>query len=206
MKLVAGLGNPGAKYRGTRHNVGFDVLDLVAARHGLVFESAPADAMLARWRIGADVVLLVKPLGFMNTSGGPIAAVSQYYRVALADVVVVCDDVNLPIGRLRARATGSEGGHNGLRSIADTFGTVDYARIRVGIGRGDTRRDMADYVLARFDDEERPEVDAAIARTADAVETWAREGLAVVMNTFNRADVGRAEGKPGHDTKTNGHD
>jgi PTH1 family peptidyl-tRNA hydrolase len=163
-------------------------------------------ALLARGLLGGVFVFLDTPRGLNPPRAGPIAAVSQYYRVALADVVVVCDDVNLPIGRLRARATGSEGGHNGLRSIADTFGTVDYARIRVGIGRGDTRRDMADYVLARFDDEERPEVDAAIARTADAVETWAREGLAVVMNTFNRADVGRAEGKPGHDTKTNGHD
>ena len=143
MKLIAGLGNPGAKYRGTRHNVGFEVLDLLARRHGLTFEAAPADAVQARWRVPEDVVLLVKPLTFMNVSGEAVDALARYYKVALSDLLIVCDDVNLPLGRLRARGTGTEGGHNGLRSVAAQLGTIDYARLRIGVGRGDARRDLA---------------------------------------------------------------
>ena len=186
MKLVAGLGNPGAKYRGTRHNVGFEVIDLLAARHGLTFEAAPADALQARWRRPEEVVLLVKPLTFMNVSGEALSALTRYYKMTVADTLVACDDVNLPLGRLRIRASGSEGGHNGLRSIAEQFGTVDYARLRIGVGRGDTRRDLADHVLARFEPEEQPGIETAIARAADAVESWLLDGLAATMNSFNR--------------------
>jgi peptidyl-tRNA hydrolase, PTH1 family len=188
MKLVAGLGNPGDKYRGTRHNVGFEVLDRLAARHGLVFAVSPAQALGARWRRPEEVVLLAKPLTFVNVSGEAVAALARYYRIAVADTLIVCDDVNLPLGRLRARASGSEGGHNGLKSIAAHMGTIDYPRLRVGVGRGDARRDLADHVLARFEPEEQPGVDDAIARAADAVETWVSDGLAKVMNTFNRAE------------------
>ena len=186
MKLVAGLGNPGDRYRGTRHNVGLEVADLLAGRHGLAFEAAPASALQARWRRGGDVVWVVKPLTFMNVSGEAVSVLVRYYRIAFADVLIVCDDVNLPLGRLRARASGTEGGHNGLRSIALHFGTIDYPRLRVGVGRGDDRRDLADHVLARFDPDERPGIESAIARAADAVETWIDAGLERVMNTFNR--------------------
>jgi PTH1 family peptidyl-tRNA hydrolase len=188
MKIVAGLGNPGARYRGTRHNVGFDVVDLLAQRIGAGFEAAPADALQAKWRRGDDVVLLVKPLTYMNVSGQAVAALSRYYKVALPDVLIVCDDVNLPLGRLRVRASGSEGGHNGLRSVAAEFGSIDYARLRIGVGRGDSRRDLADHVLARFEPEEMPGIEAAVARAADAVGTWVSDGLAKAMNTFNRSD------------------
>jgi PTH1 family peptidyl-tRNA hydrolase len=188
MKLVAGLGNPGARYRGTRHNVGFDVIDVLAARQGLGFEAAPAEALQAKWRRDDDVVLLVKPLTFMNLSGQAVGALSRYYKVALADVLIVCDDVNLPLARLRLRATGSEGGHNGLRSMAIELGSSDYARLRIGVGRGDSRRDLADHVLARFEPEEMSGIEAAVARAADAVETWVLDGLAKAMNTFNRSD------------------
>ena len=188
MKLVAGLGNPGAKYRGTRHNVGFEVMDLLARRHGLVFETAPADALQARWRRPDDAVMLVKPLTFMNVSGQAILALAHFYKVALADVLVVADDVNLPLGRLRLRATGTEGGHNGLRSVAEHLGTIDYARLRIGVGRGDLRRDLADHVLARFEPDEESGIEAAVARAADAVETWVSDGLAKAMNVFNRSD------------------
>ena len=186
MKLVAGLGNPGAKYRGTRHNVGFEVIDLLAARHRLMFEAAPADAVFARWRRPEEVVLLVKPLTFMNVSGRAVAALTRYYKMNVDDTLMVCDDVNLPLGRLRIRASGSEGGHNGLRSIAAELGTIDYARLRIGVGRGDTRRDLADHVLARFESEEQPGIETAIARAADAVESWLVDGLAKTMNSFNR--------------------
>jgi len=186
MKIVAGLGNPGQTYRGTRHNVGFEVIDVLARRHGVMFESAPAQAMQGKWRREGEVVVLAKPLTFMNLSGEAIGGLLRFYKVALEDLLVVCDDVNLPLGKLRTRSSGSEGGHNGLRSIAEHLGTTEYARLRVGVGRGDMRRDLADHVLARFEPDEQPGMASAIARAADAVEAWCVDGLARMMNTFNR--------------------
>ena len=191
MKLVAGLGNPGGRYVGTRHNVGFAVLDTLAVRvaPGQPFMSSPAEALELRWRRpGEEDVLFVKPLTFMNVSGQAIGELARYYRITPDDLLVVCDDVNLPLGRLRARASGSEGGHNGLRSVAQHLGSTDYPRLRVGVGRGDDRRDLADHVLARFDPEERPGIEAAIARAADAVLMWTDDGLEKTMNVFNRAE------------------
>ena len=188
MKLIAGLGNPGGRYKGTRHNVGFDVMDLLAARHGLVFETAPADALQAKWRRADGAVLLVKPLTFMNVSGQAVQSLSQFYKVALPELLIVCDDVNLPLGRLRLRGAGTEGGHNGLRSVAEQLGTIDYSRLRIGVGRGDDRRDLADHVLAKFEPDEIPGIEAAVARAADAVESWTTDGLAKTMNAFNRSD------------------
>ena len=188
MKLVAGLGNPGEPYRGTRHNVGFEVVDLLARRRELTFQMAPADALEAKWRRPDVVVMLAKPLTFMNLSGQAVGALCHFYKVALPDLLVVSDDVNLPLGRLRARTTGTEGGHNGLRSIAEVLGTIDYARLRVGVGRGDERRDLADHVLARFEPDELPGIEAAIARAADAVEMWISDGMSAMMGTFNRAE------------------
>lgn len=187
MKLVAGLGNPGRAYDATRHNVGFEVLDLLGRRHGLAFGASRASAVEAKWRVGDDLVLLVKPLTFMNLSGEAVAALCRYYRIEIADVLIVCDDVNLPVGRLRARASGSEGGHNGLRSVAEHLGTTAYARLRIGVGRGDTRRELADHVLAQFAPEELAGMQDAVARSADAVESWVVHGLGPVMSTFNRA-------------------
>ena len=187
MKLVAGLGNPGSRYRGTRHNIGFGVLDELAGRHGLTFEGSSADALQARWRSGDDV-LLVKPLTYMNLSGEAVGVLCRYFKVDTPDVLIVCDDVNLPLGRLRARAGGSDGGHNGLKSVAQHLGTSDYARLRIGVGRGDLRRDLAAHVLAGFDADEMTGVEEAITRSADAVELWIAEGLGPVMNRFNRSD------------------
>ncbi len=153
----------------------------------MTFEAAPADALQARWRAG-DGVLLVKPLTYMNLSGEAIAALGRYYRIDTSNVLIACDDVNLPLGRLRARAGGSDGGHNGLKSVAQHLGTTDYARLRIGVGRGDERRDLAGHVLAGFDREEATAVREAITRSADAIELWITEGLAPVMNTFNRLE------------------
>jgi len=186
MKLVAGLGNPGRQYTGTRHNVGFDVIDHLARRDRVDFEAAPADAMMGKWRRDGDVVLLVKPLTFMNLSGVAIGELMRYFKIDVADILVICDDVNLPIGRLRVRGSGSEGGHNGLRSMAQQLGTMDYPRLRIGVGRGDTRRDLADHVLAGFSPEEQPGVNDAVTRAAEAVECWIVDGLAKTMNVFNR--------------------
>ena len=188
MKIVAGLGNPGREYRGTRHNVGFEVVDLLATRHGVGFEAAPADAVQAKWRTNGDVVLLVKTLTFMNLSGPAIAELARYYRVSLTDLLIVSDDVNLPLGRLRLRSGGSEGGHNGLRSVADALGTADYPRLRIGVGRGDARRDLADHVLARFERDEQSGIEGAIARAADAVDAWTDQAFETVMNAYNRAN------------------
>ena len=188
MKLIAGLGNPGTTYRDTRHNVGFDVADVLARRHGAAFESAPGEALMARLRAVGDGVLIVKPLTFMNLSGHAVAELIRYYRIALPDVLIVVDDVNLPLGRLRIRARGSHGGHNGLRSVAGQLGSDEYARLRIGIGRGDERRDLVEHVLARFDPEEREIVRAAVDRAADAAEMFVTDDIQQVMNTFNRAD------------------
>ncbi len=188
MKLIVGLGNPGRTYEGTRHNIGFDVADLLAARHRLEWEAAPADALMARWRAGA--ALLVKPLTFMNLSGPAVAELMRFYKVERADLFVLVDDTNLDLGRLRARPSGSAGGHNGLKSIIGAFGSEDFARLRVGVGRGDARRDLADHVLARFDPQEREDVADAVGRSADAAELFATEGIAPVMNRFNRKEDG----------------
>lgn len=183
MKLIVGLGNPGQKYRGTRHNVGFDVVDLVASRHGLTWESAPAEALVARWR--GHSTLLAKPLTFMNLSGQAVRALADFHKLELADLLVIADDVNLPLGRLRARPGGSAGGHNGFKSVTQHLGTDQFARLRIGVGRGDSRLDLADHVLARFDPDERPVIEEAIGRAADAIDVFGREGIAAVMNRFN---------------------
>jgi PTH1 family peptidyl-tRNA hydrolase len=188
MKLVVGLGNPGRQYAGTRHNVGFDVVDLLALRHRLEWESAPADALLAKWR--AASALLAKPVTFMNLSGHAIGELLRFYKIDLSDLFVVVDDANLELGRLRARPSGSAGGHNGLKSIIAAFGTEEFARLRVGIGRGDARRDLADHVLAKFDPDERTEVAEGVGRAADAAELFVAEGIQPVMNRFNRKEDG----------------
>jgi PTH1 family peptidyl-tRNA hydrolase len=188
VKLVVGLGNPGRPYAGTRHNVGFDVLNLLAERHRLDWESAPADALIAKWR--AASVLLAKPMTFMNLSGHAIGELLRFYKIELPDLFVIVDDVNLELGRLRARASGSAGGHNGLKSVIAAFGTEDFARLRVGVGRGDARHDLADHVLAKFDPEERTIVAEAVGRAADAAELFVAEGVEPVMNRFNRKEDG----------------
>ncbi len=188
MKLVVGLGNPGRKYVGTRHNVGFEVVDLIAERHTLEWESAPADALLARWR--AASVILAKPLTFMNLSGIAIGELLRFYKIEPPDLFVIVDDINLELGRLRARPSGSAGGHNGLKSVIDALGTDEYARLRIGVGRGDQRRDLADHVLAKFDPEERDEVAEVTGRAADAAELFVAEGIVPVMNRFNRKEDG----------------
>jgi PTH1 family peptidyl-tRNA hydrolase len=188
VKLVVGVGNPGKKYDGTRHNVGFDVVDLLASRHRLTWESAPAEALMARWR--AEGVLLAKPLTFVNLSGQAVGDLMRFFKIERQDVVVIVDDTNLDVGRLRARPSGSAGGHNGLKSIIATLGSEDFARLRVGVGRGDARRDLADHVLARFEPQERESVAEAVSRAADAAELFVAEGIGPVMNRFNRKEDG----------------
>lgn len=188
MKLIAGLGNPGRRYQGTRHNVGFEILDAIAERHGVVWEAAPRGvaALAGRWR--SRGVVLARPLTFMNLSGPAVAALLQFYKIDRPDLLVVVDDVNLELGRLRARAAGSAGGHNGLKSVIEALGGGEFARLRVGVGRGDARRDLADHVLAVFDADERPAVAEAVGRAADAAELFVAEGIGPVMNRYNRRE------------------
>ena len=192
MKLIVGLGNPGAEYRGTRHNLGFEVVDAVARRWDVVFQSAPVDAVLAR-SPGVpgerEAAILIKPMTFMNRSGMAVSALLRYYRVALSDLLVVTEDVNLPLGRLRARRQGSAGGHNGLRSVIELLGTVGFSRLRVGVGRGDRRSKLTGRVLSRFDSGERSEMDDAVGRAAEAVDLFVETGIEPVMNRFNQRET-----------------
>ena len=179
-------------------------MDELARRAGAEFESSPADALVARMRAPApgDRVLLVKPLTMMNLSGEAVAALARYYRVEPPDLFIVADDVSLPLGRLRARERGSAGGHNGFKSIAQHLGTDAFARLRVGVGRGDARRDLADHVLARFDKDEQPVIEAAIVRAADAVALFMSEGMAPVMNRFNPPAEDEATERTSHGNDT----
>jgi PTH1 family peptidyl-tRNA hydrolase len=182
VKLIVGLGNPGPAYRSTRHNIGFAVLDALAARARVDFDSAPVEALMARWR-DRDAIL-AKPLTFMNHSGEAVGGLLRYFRIEVPDLLVVVDEVQLPLTRLRARARGSAGGHNGLKSIIEHVGT-EFSRLRIGVGRGDARRDLADHVLAKFDKAEAADVEQMTARAADAVEMFITSGIEAVMNQYN---------------------
>jgi PTH1 family peptidyl-tRNA hydrolase len=192
VKLIVGLGNPGREYRETRHNVGFMVVEEIARRHQLTLGMAPAqvpETFVAKkyGGSGGDGVplLVAKPLTFMNRSGDAVSALARYYDIPPADLLVVVDEVALPFGRLRARPRGSAGGHNGLKSVIERLGTTEFARLRLGVGRGDQRRDLADHVLSKFESEERTGLDQFIARAADAAEMFAVDGIEQVMNAYN---------------------
>jgi PTH1 family peptidyl-tRNA hydrolase len=198
VKAIVGLGNPGPKYEGTRHNIGFAVANELARRASIAFGSAPMEALVARWRradpsgspsgaAAMDDVLIVKPLTFMNNSGQAIGALLHYFKMDVGDLLVVIDDVQLPVGRLRIRAQGSAGGHNGLKSTIAHVGE-DFSRLRIGVGRGDSRRDLADHVLARFDSSEAAEVERMTVRAADAAQLFITAGIAAVMNAYNGGD------------------
>ena len=187
MKLIVGLGNPGREYQDTRHNVGFLVVDELARRYQLALTMAPSqvpETFVAK-RYGPEPLLVAKPLTFMNRSGDAVAALMRYYDVDVADLLVVVDEAALPFGRLRARMRGSGGGHNGLKSTIERLGTTEFARLRLGVGRGDPRRDLADHVLAKFEPGERAELEGFIALGADAAEMFAVEGIEKMMNTYN---------------------
>jgi peptidyl-tRNA hydrolase, PTH1 family len=192
VKLIVGLGNPGPKYSGTRHNVGFDVIDEAAKRASVPFESSPGDNVALVARVRAADVLLAKPMTFMNASGEAVGGLLRYFKIDVADLLIVVDEVQLPLGRLRARARGSAGGHNGLKSIIQHVGE-EFGRLRLGVGRGDSRRDLADHVLAKFDKDEAAEVERMIGRAADASEVFVAGGIAAVMNQFNGGDPATTE-------------
>jgi PTH1 family peptidyl-tRNA hydrolase len=187
VKLIVGLGNPGREYRDTRHNVGFLVVEEIARRHDIGWAAGPSqvpEAQVGRM-FGANPLMLAKPLTFMNLSGNAVAGLVRYYDVAAEDLLVVVDEAALPFGRIRARARGSAGGHNGLKSVIERLGTTEFPRLRLGVGRGDGRRDLADHVLSKFETGERADLESLIVRAADAAEMFAAEGISQVMNVHN---------------------
>ena len=191
--LVAGLGNPGKEYAGNRHNVGFLVADLLASRVGAKFgRSKRAHAEVAEGRLakpgefsGGPRLVLVKPLTYMNLSGAPVVALSQFFKVPLANIIAVHDELDLPFGQVRAKLGGGEGGHNGLRSMSKSLATKEYARVRFGIGRPPGRQDPADYVLSDFSSAERKELDFLVDRAADVVEAIVLEGVEWAQNKYH---------------------
>jgi PTH1 family peptidyl-tRNA hydrolase len=184
IRLVAGLGNPGPEYAATRHNIGFMVADQLAAQFGSTWErSTKWDALSAK----CGEVLLAKPLSFINRSGYPLLAIAQFYKIEPREILVMLDDMALPLGRLRLRASGGSGGHNGLDSVILQFGTEEIPRLRIGIGEA-PRAGSVDYVLSRFFDEEKPIVRSAIDRAVEAVKCAIDNGLISAMNTFNKAE------------------
>ncbi len=184
--LVVGLGNPGAEYAGTRHNVGFALVDRLAARHGIEVQRVVHRALYGTGRLGELPVALVKPVTYMNLSGESVEPLRQLTGLQAAQVIVVTDDLELLVGRIRIRPRGSAGGHNGLKSLIHSLGTEEFPRVRIGVGRPPAGVTTVDYVLGRFDRTEEPLIDSALDRAADAVEVILAEGLEAAMNRFNR--------------------
>ena len=191
IRLIAGLGNPGSEYAATRHNIGFMVVDQLAAQFGSTWEKSVPQAREDALSAKCGAVLLIKPMSFMNRSGYPLFAVAQFYKIEPQQILIVLDDLALPLGRLRLRAHGGSGGHNGLESIIVQFGTEEIPRLRVGIGHA-PREGYVDYVLSRFFDEEKPLVRSTIGRAVDAVKCAIDNGLVSAMNTFNKTETEEA--------------
>jgi PTH1 family peptidyl-tRNA hydrolase len=185
MKLIVGLGNPGAKYQGTRHNAGFEVLALVAKEHQAPPPRARFQGETSEVAIRGTKALLLTPLTYMNLSGTSVLAARDFYKIENPDLLIICDDFNLPLAKLRFRATGSSGGQKGLEDVIRRLGTEDVPRLRIGIGQPPPGRDAAGYVLGRYSEDERTEMAAASQRAAQAVADWVELGLTHCMTKYN---------------------
>ena len=191
--LIVGLGNPGAQYQGNRHNVGQMVLDELAGRVGAGFKTHKARAQVVEGRlgIGGPRVVLAKPMSYMNVSGGPVAALANFYGIGADCVVAVHDEIDIPFNTVKLKLGGGEGGHNGLRDISKALGTKDYLRVRVGVGRPPGRMDTADFVLRDFGTAELKELPFLLDEAADAVELLVRDGLLQAQQKFHPAKSGQ---------------
>jgi peptidyl-tRNA hydrolase, PTH1 family len=187
--LIVGLGNPGAQYQGNRHNVGQMVLDELAGRMGGGFKTHKARAQVLEGRlgIGGPRVVLAKPMSYMNLSGGPVAALANFYGIEADHVVAVHDEIDIPFNTVKLKSGGGEGGHNGLRDMSKALSTKDYLRVRVGVGRPPGRMDTADYVLRDFGTAERKELPFLLDEAADAVDVLVRDGLTAAQQRFHPA-------------------
>lgn len=194
MRLIVGLGNPGRRYRGTRHNVGWEVLDALARAHGIAISMEDGWAEVGRGTIDGQRILLARPQTYVNVSGTAVADLRRRHRVSPAHLLVIFDDLDLPLGAVRMREKGSHGGHNGLRSIIDALGTMEFPRIRIGIGRPPAGVDPADFVLERPLPEERTLLDEAVLRAAEAVRLWIAGDMQAAMRYCNLKNGRRRNG------------
>ena len=185
MFIIAGLGNPGVKYAGTRHNVGFGAIDVLAEKYGIGVDAKKHTALMGKGIIEGQKVVLLKPQTYMNLSGESIREAADYYKLLPEEILVIYDDVNLDVGRLRIREKGSAGGHNGMKSIIACLGSDEFPRIRVGVGNKPPRMDLADYVLGRFPEEELPDVRESIKEAAQAAALIVSGQTEAAMNQFN---------------------
>jgi PTH1 family peptidyl-tRNA hydrolase len=185
MKVLVGLGNPGKKYEGTRHNVGFEVVCELAYRHGDTKSKVKFEAEIAELSVAGQKLLLAAPQTFMNASGRSVRQLADFFQIAANDFLVICDDINLPLGQLRIRRSGSSGGQKGLENIIQHLGTQAVPRLRIGVDKPEAGRDSADYVLERFRKSEQASVDKAVRTAADAVAVWVAEGIDQAMNRYN---------------------
>ncbi len=186
MAMVVGLGNPGVKYEKTRHNIGFDCLNGVLAKMGSPSLQAKFEGQFAKGRIGQRDVCLVWPLTFMNCSGRCVAQFARFYKIETQNILVICDDLSLPLGKLRVRKSGSSGGQKGLNDIIQSLGTQEVPRLRVGIDPTPEHWETSDYVLSKFTATERAIVDDGLSKAVNAVTCWLSDGIDVAMNGFNR--------------------
>lgn len=193
MKLIVGLGNPGSRYHLTRHNVGFDVLNAFADKHFFPASKSRFEGLLTDALVGAEKVVLLAPQTYMNASGRSVRQCLDFFRLEPAEIMVIVDDMNLETGRLRLRPSGSAGGQKGLADIIRHLGTEDFPRLRVGIGRPPGRMDASDYVLQRFTDAERRELEVSVQEAVDGLDLWVRDGLPSAMNALNRPRLEEAE-------------
>ena len=187
MYLIVGLGNPGRQYEATRHNMGFDTVDCLIEKHNVPQGGVKFNAMYGKGIIGGDKAILMKPLSFMNLSGGPVRDMVNFFKIdPEKELIVISDDIDLEPGQLRLRKQGSAGGHNGLKDVIQKLGTQNFVRIKIGVGAKPQGWDLADHVLSRFPDSERKLVDEAIREAADAVEKIIAQGPDAAMNEYNR--------------------
>jgi peptidyl-tRNA hydrolase, PTH1 family len=207
VKLIVGLGNPGDKYKDTRHNVGFEVAARLARRHGSTPPRARFQGETVEAAIAGQKILLLTPLTYMNLSGASVLAARDFYKIEHADILVVCDDFNLPLARLRLRGKGSAGGQKGLDDILRRLGTDEIPRLRIGIGSAPAGRDVTGHVLGRFPPEDRPTMAAALDRAAEAAAAWVELGLTQAANRYNaepETKTDKAEKKTGNVEKPEG--
>lgn len=185
MKLIVGLGNPTDKYAGTRHNVGFDVIDRISDKYGIGLDTIKHKGVYGKGKIDGQTVILLKPMTFMNLSGESVSAVAAYYKIVPEDIIVVYDDINLDVGRLRIRGKGSAGGHNGIKNIIAHLHTDEFPRVRIGVGMKPNKMDLADYVLSRFSDEEKEKMDTGYDNAVGAIVLLLNDELEKAMNQYN---------------------
>ena len=185
LTIIAGLGNPGNKYENTRHNVGFRSIDMLSQKYGIKVERLKHKALTGDGSIKGERVILVKPQTFMNLSGESVREIAEWYKLPMENIIVIYDDVDLPVGTVRIRPKGSSGTHNGMKSVIYQLQSDNFPRIRIGIGKAPEGWDLADYVLSRFGDEEAKMITQSIVRAADAAAAIVTDGISVAMNLYN---------------------